>query len=250
MSALTAPSLQGGLACPSGSSILDRALGIGGYPRGRIVAVSGPAASGKTTLALSSIAAVQGRGGDAAFVDAEGALDPRWARSLGVELGRLPICRPDHGEAALDMVRILVSSGGLDLVVIDSVAALTPASELTAGLGAVGSGPRARMLSRALCELAPILSREATVLLLLDQARGDPRRRSPGPGIAASLRASVRLAVHRTRIERRTRIGRRSDAPVDATIWLTIVGNKLSTASPPGELRIGWRGPVRSRVQR
>lgn len=219
--------------CPTGAPGLDRALGIGGYPRGRVVEVVGPASSGKTTLALCSIAAVQGAGGRAAFVDAEGALDLRWAGALGIALEQLPICRPQSGEAALDMVRILVASGGFELVVIDSVAALAPTVELTAGIGASDPGLRARMWSRGLCELAPSLARSGAVLLLLDQARGARSGGRPIRGkLAVALRATVRLAVR----------GVRPAGHRGVAIRLSIAKNTVSAERTPSALEPLWSG--------
>ncbi len=137
----------------TGSISIDYALGIGGVPRGRVVEIYGPEASGKTTLALQVIAEAQKAGGNAAFVDAEHALDPRYARNLGVDLDNLLVSQPDHGEQALEIVEVLVRSGGIDVVVVDSVAALVPRAEIDGEMGDAQVGLQARLMSQALRKL-------------------------------------------------------------------------------------------------
>ena len=158
-------------AIPSGSIGLDRALGCGGYPRGRIVEIYGPESSGKTTLALHAIAACQRAGGVAAFVDAEHALDPNYATALGVQVDELLISQPDHGEPALSITEGLVSSGAIHLVVIDSVAALTPLAELMGEMGDAHMGLQARLMSQALRKLTAAASRSMCCVIFLNQLR-------------------------------------------------------------------------------
>src|SRR6204780_3457634 len=156
---------------PSGSLALDLATGIGGYPRGRVVEIYGPEASGKTTLALHAIAEAQKAGGVAAFIDAEHAVDVAYARSIGVETERLLISQPDTGEQALDITEMLVRSGAIDLVVIDSVAALTPKAELEGEMGDAHMGLQARLMSQALRKLTAAAYRADTTLMFLNQLR-------------------------------------------------------------------------------
>ncbi len=156
---------------PSGSIGLDMALGIGGYPRGRIVEIYGPEASGKTTLTLHAMAEVQKLGGTAAFIDAEHALDPAYAARLGVRLPELIVSQPDDGEQALDIVEARVRSSAVDLVVVASVAALVPKSELEGEMGDLQVGTHARMMSKAMRKLAPIASRSATTVVFINQIR-------------------------------------------------------------------------------
>ncbi|MCE1207700.1 MAG: hypothetical protein LWX00_09890, partial [Spirochaetia bacterium] len=151
-------SSQGIDAVPSGSILLDEALGIGGYPRGRIIEIYGPESSGKTTLALHAIAEAQKLGGIAAFIDAEHALDPVYARNLGVDIDELWVSQPDNGEQALDIAESLIRSGAVDIIVVDSVAALTPQAEIEGEMGDSHVGLQARLMSQALRKLAGTLA--------------------------------------------------------------------------------------------
>jgi recombination protein RecA len=187
---------------PSGSLGLDIALGIGGLPRGRVVEIYGPESSGKTTLALHAIAEAQKRGGTCAFVDAEHALDPIYARKLGVNIDDLLISQPDTGEQALEIADTLVRSGAVDILVIDSVAALVPRAELDGEMGDVQPGSQARLMSQALRKLTSSISRSNTMVVFINQIRmkigvmyGSPETTSGGN--ALKFYASVRLDIRR-----------------------------------------------------
>jgi len=188
-------------AIPTGSLSLDIALGVGGLPRGRIVEIYGPESSGKTTLALHVVAEAQKKGGRAAFVDAEHALDPEYARRLGVNVNDLLISQPDNGEQALQIVESLVKSGALDVIVIDSVAALTPLAEIEGEIGDQHVGIQARLMSQALRKLTAIAAKTRTVIIFINQIRmqigmyGNPET-TPG-GKALKFYASVRIDVRR-----------------------------------------------------
>ena len=186
----------------SGSIGLDDALGIGGYPRGRILEIYGPESSGKTTLALHAIAEAQKNGGICAFIDAEHAMDPEYARNLGVKLEELLISQPDNGEQALEIVESLVRTGKLDVIVIDSVAALTPRDEIEGEMGAHHVGKQARLMSQALRKLTGIVAKSTTVIIFINQIRmqvgvmfGNPET-TPG-GKALKFYTSVRLDIRR-----------------------------------------------------
>jgi recombination protein RecA len=187
---------------PSGSVTLDRALGVGGYPRGRVVEVFGNESSGKTTLALHAIAQVQAQGGVAAFVDAEHALDVSYARRLGVQTQELLVAQPDTGEQALEITEQLVRSGAVDLIVIDSVAALVPRAEIEGEMGDPHMGVQARLMSQALRKLTGAVSRSGTVILFINQIRikigvmfGNPETTTGGN--ALKFYASLRLDIRR-----------------------------------------------------
>src|SRR5712691_8470664 len=187
---------------PSGSLGLDIALGIGGLPRGRVVEIYGPESSGKTTLALHAIAEAQKRGGTCAFVDAEHALDPIYARKLGVNIDDLLISQPDTGEQGLEIADTLVRSGAVDILVIDSVAALVPRAELDGEMGDVQPGSQARLMSQALRKLTSSISRSNTMVVFINQIRmkigvmyGSPETTSGGN--ALKFYASVRLDIRR-----------------------------------------------------
>ncbi len=189
-------------AIPTGSLELDYALGIGGVPRGRVIEIFGPESSGKTTLALHIIAEAQQLGGGAAFVDAEHALDPRYARALGVSTDDLLISQPDTGEQALDITEILVRSGALDVIVIDSVAALVPRAEIEGEMGEPTMGLQARLMSQALRKLTAAISKSKTTVVFINQLRekigvmfGNPETTSGGR--ALKFYASVRLDIRR-----------------------------------------------------
>ncbi|RME73874.1 MAG: recombinase RecA [Planctomycetota bacterium] len=186
----------------TGSLSLDHALGVGGLPRGRIVEIYGPESSGKTTLALHVIANAQRRGGTAAFIDAEHALDPSYARKLGVNLDSLLVSQPDYGEQALEICEMLVSSNALDVVVIDSVAALVPKAELEGQMGDSHVGLQARLMSQALRKLTGVVSRTNTCVIFINQIRmkigvmfGSPETTTGGN--ALKFYSSVRLDVRR-----------------------------------------------------
>ncbi len=187
---------------PTGILTLDYALGVGGVPRGRIIELYGPEGSGKTTVALQIIASAQKRGGVAAFIDAEHALDPNYARKLGVNLENLLISQPDTGEQALEIAEILVRSGAVDVIVIDSVAALVPRAELEGEMGDAFIGLQARLMSQALRKLTGVISKSKTVAIFINQLRekvgtffGNPET-TPG-GRALKFYASVRIEVRK-----------------------------------------------------
>ena len=156
---------------PSGSLALDVALGVGGYPRGRIIEVYGPESSGKTTVALHAIAEVQKKGGVAAFIDAEHALDPKYAAALGVDIDELLLSQPDTGEQGLEIADALVSSGAVDIVVIDSVAALVPRAEIEGEMGDSHMGLQARLMSQALRKLSGSINKTKTIAIFINQVR-------------------------------------------------------------------------------
>jgi recombination protein RecA len=187
---------------PSGSIGLDIALGVGGLPRGRVVEIYGPESSGKTTLALHTVAEAQKKGGICAFVDAEHALDPIYARKLGVNVDELLISQPDHGEQALEIADTLVRSGSIDVLVIDSVAALVPRSELEGEMGDVQPGSQARLMSQALRKLTASINKSNTMVIFINQIRmkigvmyGSPETTTGGN--ALKFYASVRLDIRR-----------------------------------------------------
>ncbi|MEG0177809.1 recombinase RecA [Anaerorhabdus sp.] len=186
----------------SGSIALDYALGIGGYPKGRIVEVYGPESSGKTTIALHAIAECQKAGGRAAFIDAENAIDPMYAKALGVNIDELILSQPDSGEQALEITEVLIRSGAIDLVVIDSVAALVPQAELDGEMSDSNIGLQARLMSKAMRKLAGVMNRSSCTAIFINQLRekvgimfGNPET-TPG-GRALKFYASVRLDVRR-----------------------------------------------------
>jgi len=186
----------------TGSVSLDYALGIGGVPRGRVIEVFGPESSGKTTLALQIIAEAQKVGGMAAFVDAEHALDAGYARKLGVDLDNLLVSQPDNGEQALEIVEVLVRSGGVDVIVVDSVAALVPRAEIEGEMGEAQMGLQARLMSQALRKLTGIVSKSKTCLIFINQLRekigvmfGNPETTTGGR--ALKFYSSVRLDIRR-----------------------------------------------------
>src|SRR5881392_1798298 len=187
---------------PTGSLGLDIALGVGGLPRGRIIEIYGPESSGKTTLALHTVAEAQKKGGICAFVDAEHALDPVYARKLGVNVDELLISQPDHGEQALEIAYTLVRSGAVDVLVVDSVAALVPRAELEGEMGDAHVGLRARLMSQALRKLTASISRSNTMVIFINQIRmkigvmyGSPETTTGGN--ALKFYASVRLDIRR-----------------------------------------------------
>ncbi|GGH99201.1 MAG TPA: recombinase RecA [Staphylococcus sp.] len=189
-------------AVSSGSITLDKALGVGGYPNGRIIEIYGPESSGKTTVALHAIAEVQRQGGLAAFIDAEHALDPVYAKNLGVDIDNLYLSQPDHGEQGLEIAEAFVRSGAVDIVIIDSVAALTPKAEIEGEMGDTHVGLQARLMSQALRKLSAAISKSNTTAVFINQIRekvgvmfGNPEI-TPG-GRALKFYSSVRLEVRR-----------------------------------------------------
>ncbi|MFN7142590.1 MAG: recombinase RecA [Myxococcota bacterium] len=187
---------------PTGSVGLDLALGCGGYPRGRIIEIFGPEASGKTTLTLHAMAEMQAAGGTTAFIDAEHALDPAYASALGVKLSELILAQPDNGEQALDIAETLIRSGTVDLIVVDSVAALVPRDEIDGNMGDQQMGLQARMMSKAMRKLTNVVSKSNTTLIFINQVRQKigvvfgPSEVTTG-GNALKYYASVRLDVRR-----------------------------------------------------
>lgn len=212
---------------PTGSIGLDIALGVGGYPRGRIVEIFGPEASGKTTLALHSIAEVQKGGGTALFIDAEHALDPNYAEKVGVNVDELYISQPDTGEQALEIAESMVRSGAIDLIVVDSVAALVPKAEIEGEMGNSHIGLQARLMSQAMRKLAGVLSKSKTCAIFVNQVRhkigvlfGSPET-TPG-GLALKFHASVRLDI------RRISTIKAGDENIGSRVKVKVVKNKLA----------------------
>jgi recombination protein RecA len=212
---------------PSGSLGLDIALGVGGLPRGRVVEIYGPESSGKTTLALSTVAEAQKKGGVCGFIDAEHALDPIYARKLGVNLDDLLISQPDTGEQALEICDTLVRSGALDVIVVDSVAALTPKAELDGEMGEVQPGLQARLMSQALRKLTGSISRSNTMVIFINQVRmkigvmyGSPETTTGGN--ALKFYASVRLDI------RRVSTLKERDEAIGNTVRVKVVKNKVA----------------------
>ena len=188
---------------PSGSLLLDEALGVGGYPKGRIIEIYGPESSGKTTLALHAIAECQKQGGRAAFVDAEHAIDPVYAKNLGVNIDELILSQPDSGEQALEIVEMLADSGAISLIIVDSVAALVPQAELDGEMGDNSVGLQARLMSKAMRKLAGILNKKECAVIFINQLRekvgvmyGNPETTSGGR--ALKFYASIRIDIRRT----------------------------------------------------
>ena len=188
---------------PSGSICLDAALGIGGYPKGRIIEIYGPESSGKTTLALTAIAEAQKKGGQAAFVDAEHAIDPVYAAKLGVNIDELILSQPDNGEQALEIVDMLASSEAVDIIVVDSVAALVPQSELEGGMSDSNVGAHARLMSKAMRKLTGVLNKSNCTVIFINQLRekvgvvyGNPEVTTGGRALKfyASIRIDIRKA--------------------------------------------------------
>ena len=213
---------------PTGSLSLDIALGLGGVPKGRIIEIYGPESSGKTTLALHAIAECQKKGGIAAFIDAEHALDPTYAKNLGVNIDDLWISQPDNGEQALEITERLVRSGAIDIIVVDSVAALTPQAEIEGDMGDSHMGLQARLMSQALRKLTGILAKSNTTIIFINQIRmkigvmfGNPETTTGGN--ALKFYASVRMDVRR--IES---IGKNQDELTGNRVRVKIVKNKVA----------------------
>jgi len=212
----------------SGSLLLDEALGVGGYPKGRIIEIYGPESSGKTTLALHALAESQKAGGIAAFIDAEHALDPTYAKKLGVNIDELWISQPDSGEQALEICESLVRSGAVDMIVVDSVAALTPQAEIDGDMGDSHMGLQARLMSQALRKLTALLSKSNTTIVFINQIRmkigvmfGNPETTTGGN--ALKFYASVRIEVRK--IES---LSKGADDIVGNRIRIKVVKNKVA----------------------
>ena len=212
----------------TGSILLDNAIGIGGLPLGRIIEIYGPEASGKTTLALHSIAQAQRRGGICAFIDAEHALDATYAANLGININELIISQPDYGEQALDIAEMLIRSGAVDIVVIDSVAALVPKAELEGDMGDVHMGLQARLMSQALRKLTPIVHKSKTGLIFINQTRSTlnsmpfASKETTTGGNALKFYASLRMDV------RRVASLKKNDKHFGNRIAVKIVKNKMA----------------------
>ena len=214
-------------AIPTGSLTLDAALGIGGYPKGRIVEIFGPESSGKTTLALHAIAECQKNGGRCAFIDAENAIDPVYAKKLGVDVDELILSQPDSGEQALEITEVLIKSGAIDLVVIDSVAALVPQAELDGEMGDASVGLQARLMSKAMRKLAGVMNRSNCTAIFINQLRekvgimfGNPET-TPG-GRALKFYSSVRLDV------RRSETLKNGTEAIGSVVKIKVVKNKVA----------------------
>ena len=223
---------------------LDLALGVGGVPRGRIVEIYGPEASGKTTVCLSIIAQAQKHGGIAAFIDAEHALDPIWAETIGVKLDELLISQPDTGEQALEIAESLIRSGGVDVLVIDSVAALVPRAEIEGDMGDAMMGLQARLMSQALRKLTGVISKSKTVLIFTNQLRqkigvmfGNPETTTGG--LALKFYASVRMDV------RKIETIKEGDKAVGSRHRVKVVKNKVSSPFRIAEFDVMQSGIAR-----
>lgn len=220
------PTVETGVI-PTGSMLVDQALGVGGYPRGRIIEIYGPESSGKTTLALQAIAEVQKLGGRAAFVDAEHAIDPEYAKALGVDVNDLILSQPDYGEQALDIVDMLAKGDAFDLIVVDSVAALVPRAELEGTLSDQSVGLQARLMSKALRKLAGQLNKSNCSVIFINQLRekvgvmfGNPETTSGGR--ALKFYASVRIDI------RKGEALKDGDAIIGNVVSVKIVKNKVA----------------------
>ncbi|MDR1587943.1 MAG: recombinase RecA [Treponema sp.] len=224
---------------PSGSILLDEALGIGGYPRGRIIEIFGPESSGKTTLALHAVAEAQKLGGTAAFIDAEHALDPVYAKNLGVNIDELWVSQPDSGEQALEITESLVRSGAVDVIVVDSVAALTPHAEIAGDMGDAQMGAQARLMSQALRKLTATIGKSRTLLVFINQIRmkigivfGNPETTTGGN--ALKFYSSLRLEVRKTEVID----GGKDEDAVGNRVRVKVVKNKVAPPFRRTELEI------------
>ncbi|MBO6261449.1 MAG: recombinase RecA [Bacilli bacterium] len=224
-------------AIPSGSLLIDEAIGVGGYPKGRIIEIFGPESSGKTTLALHAIAECQKNGGRAAFIDAEHAIDPVYAKNLGVDINELILSQPDNGEQALEIVEMLAGSGSINLIVVDSVAALVPQAELDGEMGDSSVGLQARLMSKAMRKIAGVLNKKECAVIFINQLRekvgvmyGNPETTSGGR--ALKFYASVRIDI------RRTEAIKAGNEIVGNTCRVKIVKNKVSAPFKQCEIDI------------
>lgn len=221
----------------TGSIILDQSLGIGGLPKGRIVEVYGPESSGKTTIALQTIASVQKNGGTAAFIDVEHALDPKYAKQLGVDVDELIISQPDSGEEALDITESLIKTGEIDVIVVDSVAALVPRAEIEGNMGDAHVGLQARLMSQALRKITASISKTKTVAIFINQLRekvgimfGNPET-TPG-GRALKFYSSVRLDV------RKSSPIKKGENIIGNEVKIKVVKNKVAAPFKVAEVEI------------
>ncbi len=225
-------------ALPSGSLLLDKAIGCGGFPRGRIIEIYGPESSGKTTMALHAIAQAQKQGGFCAFIDAEHALDPLYAAKVGINIHDLIIAQPDYGEQALDIAETLIRSNAIDIIVIDSVAALVPKAELEGDMGDVHMGLQARLMSQALRKLTPALYKSKTVLIFINQIRSNMNamafasKETTTGGNALKFYASVRLDV------RRIESLKKNDVHYGNRVRIKIAKNKMAPPFRTVELHL------------
>lgn len=224
-------------AIPSGSLLIDEAIGVGGYPKGRIIEIFGPESSGKTTLALHAIAECQKNGGRAAFIDAEHAIDPVYAKNLGVDINELILSQPDNGEQALEIVEMLAGSGSINLIVVDSVAALVPQAELDGEMGDSSVGLQARLMSKAMRKIAGVLNKKECAVIFINQLRekvgvmyGNPETTSGGR--ALKFYASIRIDI------RRTEAIKAGNEIVGNTCRVKIVKNKVSAPFKQCEIDI------------
>ena len=212
---------------PTGALALDMAIGVGGIPRGRVIEIYGPESSGKSTLCMSIVAQAQKRGGTAAYIDAEHSMDPVYAKKVGVDIDNLLISQPDSGEQALEIVEQLVRSGAIDVIVVDSTAALVPRSEIEGEMGQATVGVQARLMSQALRKLTALLAKSKTAIIFINQLRqkigvmyGNPET-TPG-GLALKFYASVRLDI------RRIEAIKEGDAVMGSHVRVKVVKNKVS----------------------
>lgn len=221
---------------PTGCLSLDMALGIGGIPKGRITEIYGPESSGKTTLTLHVIAECQKKGGTAAFIDAEHALDPQYARNLGVDIDKLIVSQPDNGEQGLDIAEALVRSGAVDLVVVDSVAALVPKTEIEGAMGDATIGLQARLMSQAMRKLSGVISKTNSTVIFINQLRekigimfGSPETTTGGK--ALKFYSSVRLDIRKFDVikqKEETAAGKKEDVIVGNRVRVKVVKNKVA----------------------
>jgi len=212
---------------PSGSLLIDQVLGVGGYPKGRIVEIYGPESSGKTTLALEAVAEAQKKGGRAAYVDAEHAIDPEYAEKLGVDIDELILSQPDSGEQALEIVEMLANSGAIDLIIVDSVAALVPQQELDGVMGDNQVGLQARLMSKAMRKLAGILSRTNCLVIFINQLREKVGVMYGNPEVTTGGRALKFYASIRIDLRRQEAIKQGSDI-IGNSVRVKVVKNKVA----------------------
>ncbi len=222
---------------PTGSLMLDEILGVGGYPKGRIVEIYGPESSGKTTLALEAVAQAQKKGGRAAYIDAEHSIDPDYAQKLGVDIDELILSQPDSGEQALEIVELLAESGAIDLIVVDSVAALVPQAELDGTMSDNNVGLQARMMSKAMRKLAGVLNRTGCLVIFINQLRekvgviyGNPETTTGGR--ALKFYATIRIDI------RRSEAIKQGNEIIGNTVKVKVVKNKVSAPFKTCEIDI------------